>query len=317
MAVSSTRDWTRLDCRADEMWQGGVFRMPMWVEGPGGKPFRPWVLGWTSLSTGLVSISRPMPREELRPELAIESLRAFACGGGTAGYLPGTLVINDPSLTRVFAGLLESSPIQVLESGDEIPGPIAGWLAQHAAEDPLPGVLASGDVTPGDLRVFAEAAREFFDAQPWRVLTDMDLFEIVEPRSAGEPAFVLVMGAAGIDHGLFFFSSRESLDLLREGGLPALLAGRESHWLLSFSPLHELPLSDADLFEDLALPVAAEGAHPVLLAFDDGHQIRRPTARELRHSATVMQLFARASDDQLADRKISCLVGGARYLLIG
>lgn len=316
MAVSSTKDWTRLDCRADERWQGGFFRMPMWVEGPDGRPFRPWVLAWVSLRTGLVTISRPMPRQDLRPEMAAESLRAFAIGGGTAGYLPGTLLINDPSLTGLFAELLASTPVRVLEAEGEIPEPIAGWLTKHAAEDPLPGILEGGDVTPRELRDFAEIARKFFEAQPWRVLTDMDLFEIVEPKSVIEPAFVLVMGAAGIDHGLFFFSSRESLDLLRQGGLPALLAGGENHWLLSFSTPQELPLSDADLFEDLALPVAAEGAHPVLLAFDDGHQIRRPTARELRRAGAVMAAFAHASDDQLASGEISCLVDGTRCLLV-
>ena len=316
MAVSSTRDWTQLDCRAEEQWQGGFFRMPMWVEGPGGKPFRPWVLAWTSLRTGLVTISEPMSRQDLRPEMAVESLRAFASSGGTAGYLPGTLLVNGASLTGLFAEVLESTPVRVLEAEGEIPEPIAGWLSKHAAEDPLPGVLEGEDVTVENLRSFASCAREFFEAQPWRVLTDMDLFEIVEPVSTIEPAFVLVMGAAGIDHGLFFFSSRESLDLLRQGGLPALLAGGENHWLLSFSAPHELPLSDADLFEDLQLPVAAEGAHPVLLAFDDGHQIRRPTARELRRAGAVMDAFAHASDDQLAAGEISCHVGGARYVMV-
>ena len=43
----------RLPRRSDERWQGGLVRLPMWVDEPGGS-FRPWGAVWVSRRTGLV-----------------------------------------------------------------------------------------------------------------------------------------------------------------------------------------------------------------------------------------------------------------------
>ena len=54
--VSSLRvgRFMRLARRSQERWQGGIVRLPSWVEEPGG-PFRPWGGIWVSRSTGLVN----------------------------------------------------------------------------------------------------------------------------------------------------------------------------------------------------------------------------------------------------------------------
>ena len=47
--------FTRLPRRSGDTWQGGVVRMPMWVDGPDGTPYRPWGGVWVSLETGVVN----------------------------------------------------------------------------------------------------------------------------------------------------------------------------------------------------------------------------------------------------------------------
>jgi hypothetical protein len=48
--------FARLPRKPAEVWQGGIVRMPAWVEkGPDGKPYRPWGAFWVSLRTGLVN----------------------------------------------------------------------------------------------------------------------------------------------------------------------------------------------------------------------------------------------------------------------
>ncbi len=47
--------FVRLPRMAGETWQGGLLRMPAWIEkGPDGKPHRSWAGFWVSLHTGLV-----------------------------------------------------------------------------------------------------------------------------------------------------------------------------------------------------------------------------------------------------------------------
>ena len=163
------------------------------------------------------------------------------------------------------------------------------------------------------MRAFCEAAREYYGSRPWRAVSDLDLFRQVLPRGTGHPSWAVVLGAAGIDRGLFLFASDAGPARLREGGLQELLDCGETYWLISYSPRHELPLADADLFEDLALPVAASEAHPVALVFPGGRSVRRLDAGELAHAAAVLRSFARASDEELAGGRFECEVDGALY----
>src|SRR6266852_2307476 len=48
--------FTRLPRRSADAWQGGIFRMPLWVDGPDGTPYRPWGGVWVSLETGLANV---------------------------------------------------------------------------------------------------------------------------------------------------------------------------------------------------------------------------------------------------------------------
>src|SRR5262249_32768786 len=48
--------FTRLPPRSQDTWQGGVVRVPMWVDGADGTPYRPWGVVWVSMETGLVNM---------------------------------------------------------------------------------------------------------------------------------------------------------------------------------------------------------------------------------------------------------------------
>jgi hypothetical protein len=76
--------FARLPQRSKDVWQGGVIRMPTWVDGPDGTPYRPLGAVWVSLETGLmnVKIAEPSDRDvalavaaliELGPEVFPDS----------------------------------------------------------------------------------------------------------------------------------------------------------------------------------------------------------------------------------------------------
>jgi hypothetical protein len=56
--VSSLRcaRFTRLPRRAADTWQGGLIRMPVWIDREDDTPYRPWGGVWVSLETGLVNV---------------------------------------------------------------------------------------------------------------------------------------------------------------------------------------------------------------------------------------------------------------------
>ena len=67
----------RLPQRASEVWQGGIVRLPMWVENPAdpsGPPWRPSGALWMSLRTGLLHLDLPKDGQEATPELAFATM---------------------------------------------------------------------------------------------------------------------------------------------------------------------------------------------------------------------------------------------------
>ena len=57
----------RLPQRAGEAWQGGIVRLPMWIENPAdpdGPPLRATGAMWVSLRTGLVHMDLAKEGEE-------------------------------------------------------------------------------------------------------------------------------------------------------------------------------------------------------------------------------------------------------------
>jgi hypothetical protein len=59
----------RLPKRETHTWQGGIVRMPMWVDSPsGGPPFRPWGAVWVTKPDGLVNMQLAESQEKPGPD---------------------------------------------------------------------------------------------------------------------------------------------------------------------------------------------------------------------------------------------------------
>ncbi|MDQ7007690.1 MAG: hypothetical protein Q9Q40_10685 [Acidobacteriota bacterium] len=296
MPQAITQRLESLACRKNETWQGGLLRLPIWVEDDSGRPFRPWIAAWVSLRTGLTAVSEPAARHELGPARLLALLEEFAGDTARAGYLPGTLVVRGSELAEAVRRGVPAGRIRVLvDESAALSAPLAACLEPFREEERLDGALEQPGMDPGVLRAFADAACRFYRAAPWQRLTDQDLLRVGRPTAGGLPAHLVVLGAAGIDRGAFFFTSAEAHRHLGQGGLGALMEAGESCWLITFSPIHELPISDADLFEDLDLPVAAAAAYPVALAFEGGVHLRRLEGRELAWVADLLTVLAEGS----------------------
>src|SRR5437870_3253449 len=71
----------RLPRRSAEAWQGGLVRVPTWVEAADGTARRPWAAVWVSLATGMVNVQLEAPA--VAPGLAHATV--LGAGGRTFG----------------------------------------------------------------------------------------------------------------------------------------------------------------------------------------------------------------------------------------
>ncbi|MFB0524472.1 MAG: tetratricopeptide repeat protein [Phycisphaerae bacterium] len=290
----------QLPQQKSEVWQGGLVKLPMWLQEENREPSRPWLAGWISLKTRLVHTTAPQPREDINFETALQSLVNFACDQELTGYRPGKIEVKDAALAEHLGGLLAEVDIKVeqrnkLFTFDEM---IAD-MAEHIRGRPLvPGTLDSKGVTVDSMRSFADAASKFYQSEPWQYLTDEDLIEVESPFVNASLRYFTLLGAGGTTFGMGFFDSPAQLEsLLEQGGRASL--STDKHWTVLFGPITELPFGDADLWEDYHLPVAGKDAYPVAICFEPGGKQRRPGPDILAFLEGLMRALAQTTEDEI------------------
>jgi hypothetical protein len=317
--VSSLRvgRFMRLPRRAGEHWQGGLVRLPSWVDDPGG-PFRPWAAVWVSRSTGLVNLQMEPARDAHDWVLALDALVEFGLKRGLVECRPAILEVADEELGHRVREALGDAQLQVglapgLPAVHEVLAAMSEHVQGHAAP---PGALDGKGVTVDRMRRFAAAAQRFWEARPWRYLTDEDLIHVEMPALKQDLAHVTVLGAGGRTFGLAFFDSVEDHDELSRGE-PVDAPGRP-HWSVLFGPISDLPFGDVNLWEDHRLPVAAAAAYPCAVRID-GDEVHRPDARTLAYLEGLLAALADTTETEIDagrwTRTVATADGAADYRL--
>jgi len=305
----------RLPRRADERWQGGLVRLPSWVDEPDG-PFRPWAAIWVSRSTGLVHVELERERSAHDWTLALDALIAFGLKRGLVECRPAVLEVADEDLGRRVREALGDRELEIASaSGLPAVQAVLATMGEYEGRRMPPGALDGTGVTVDRMRAFAEAARRFWEAAPWRHLSDEDLVQIEAPAAGRGLAHVVVLGAAGQTFGVGFFDSAKDHDAVTDGVLGAVDRPR---WSVLFGPITDLPFGDADLWEDHGLPVAGPDAYPLAIRVGAG-DVRRPDARALAYLEGLLGAFAATTEDEIDTgrwtRDVETHDGPARYRL--
>jgi tetratricopeptide (TPR) repeat protein len=286
----------RLARRSADVWQGGLMRMPTWVEEPGAPPRRPWGAVWVSRETGMVNVELADERDW---RLALQSLTGL--GLKFAHCRPARLEVVDAELGRQLVAALEDPELAVTV----VPAlPDVEALVSRMAEDlqgapAAPGALAGRGVTVERVRAFAEAARDFYQAAPWRHLGDADLVRVEAPAMPRGLGYGIVLGAAGLTFGLAFFPSVRAYEALETQADASgfMLGGRR--WSVLFDSAWKTPMADVDLWESEALPLAGEPAYPAALGFDPDGRLRRPDAAMLARIEAVLRALAATTEAEI------------------
>jgi len=279
-------------------------RLPTWINEAGDKPYRPWAPFWISVQRDIVGQVEPHPPHEKNYAKALTALVRFACDRERAGYRPGRLEVNDSALAEHLSGMLAEAGIKVV-SRDKLPALdrcLADMAEYMTGRAPLPGPLEGAGITVERMRRFAEAAKAFFQAAPWEDLSDQDLIEIESPHAPEGLGFASVLGAGGQTYGLAFFGTRDDYRRFYDSSADPeayYAASASGTWALSFGDMIELPLGDADLWEDHDLPTAGEDAYPCVICYRSPDRVRRPDAPTLAFVEGLVRALAATTENEI------------------
>jgi tetratricopeptide (TPR) repeat protein len=286
--------------RDSEVWQGGLVRMPVWIDDPtsGHPPYRPTGAIWVSLRTGRINLQLPDEASEPSSQLALSALFEFAAKETKAlGGRPSRIQVGDAGLQAALSTALAGTNTGI-ERVDDL-------AAVHQVLEQLerdqgsgvsyPGLLGPRGVTVERVRAFADAAARFYEARPWQHLLNEDL---IVAEAAGAPrgmAHLSVLGNGGQQFGIALYRSRREFERVLEIADPRQM---RPAFGVTFGPPTELAFADADLWEDHALPLAGPQAYPVVADFR-ADRILRPGAKALTHLEALLRALAETTEDDL------------------
>lgn len=287
--------------RPREVWQGGYVRLPGWVAEPGKRPYRTVAPLWISLHTEMVHAGSAVRADELERRGALDALVDFACDQELAGYRPGKLEVNDAELAEELAAALAGLDIEVVhrESLLAVNRVLLKMTEALIGRAEVPGPFEVAGMTVDRMRSFAEAAKAFFLAAPWRHLEDVDLLRVETKVPDSSLRFATVLGAGGETFGLGLFESEEDLWTIYRSNQGGPAMPRRGLWHVAFDPIHEVPLPDADLWLDNDLPVAGEDAYPYAMFVRPSGRARRATPRILTFLEAVLRALADTEEAEM------------------
>ena len=299
MTTAVTASFRRLPRHADDVWQGGLVRMPTWLEEPDGTLERPWGAVWVSLATGMVNLELMPARDAPDWDVA---LRAFlGLGTGFMKCRPAGLEVNDKGLGDFLVSALGDAELSVTVRHDlpAVRDVLRTMARQVDPRPPVPDALEAPEMTIARLRAFAGAARAFHEAAPWRYLSDADLIRVEAPGVAFGLGWLTVLGGAGHTYGLGFFDSEAAFEALQRDPDPKAILESGAQWSVLFGEPSMLPFAELDLWEEHRLPLAGEAAYPMALRFSATGDHRRPGAAELADIEAILLALARTTQEQV------------------
>src|SRR4029077_821904 len=300
-------------------WQERARRLPIWLSGTDGAPYRPWAAFCRSVDSGRIVPSQPGPEEEV-PDL-LES--ALADAGRKWRSRPARVQVAEVAWAQALDDLLAPQGVAV-EAGSEMPelNEVMERISRRAArDDPQPGPLTGEGVTLEGLAAFARAAVAFLEAAGWRHLNDEDLVRIEAPEVEAElRRFVLVHDGGRSAPELRFFPEPADLDFDDEDDDEEEDADdrwdRES-WTVELLKPWKAPREDGDLWEAHGLPWAGNGFIPVAGCWR-GEDFRRPDHRQLAlFEGLLRALTATAEEDLDSGRwetRVATAAGPRRFV---
>jgi len=257
--------------------------------------YRPRMGLWVDQSSGMIlhfELGKPAQDDAF---LFMNSLDKLA---RRIGGVPRQIQLRNLETARILRRALEPIGVEVVvrESLPKLDAAIDSMMqSPHVGGKPKPGILDVPGMTADHVIAFAEAAKAFYAARPWRHLTDDDVIAIESPAGPKGAQFTQVLGAGGQTFGLGFVPSLEAHETIRTTGeLP-----RGGAWSLTFGNLDSIPFDDGEAWERNNFPIAESDAYPTFLKFGKTSGYKYPTPDELIWAEGLLRAIAETTEDEI------------------
>ncbi len=291
-------EFLSIPVNADETWQGGVATLSELMGIPPEEaPSQVGLILWRGVPSGLVHAKPMMADADDTFDQFVDTMLELS-EEHDFPYRPARIDCNDRQFADELNRHLDGSGTIV-----HYRAKMGEWNAvirdlvdhlQSAAPPPLPSLRDSG-CSDEQIREFATAAAEFYQAKLWEWLDDTDLITIETPKPPRYLKHAVVLGAGSQRYGLGLYEDAEDHY--------ALMARRTDPRQMSlFSFVYEIGADvmsgDVDLWEELDLPLETGEAYPDANLFSpDGP--RRPTPKEVDFLIIVLKGLAQTSEEEL------------------
>lgn len=273
--------------RPDDVWHGVQIELPLQLPDEKGNLVNPTVCMWLSERSGKIHGSVPALDRSNAGRLFIDTLVHFACDANLAGFRPGRIEVDGDKTQAILSQQLDGLGINVVSADqtkliDELTKRLSQSIESMEKNGPdLPGLLDAGDISVEALRSFAEAAKEFFLAQPWQLFDGEErLFKVISPKVDKEFRHFTIIGGAGQEFGLAFFSTYRDYQKLVGADDPEEVMLSRTRWSIMFNAPDSVAPRDVEAWQTHSLPLAAPDRYPVALGYaHDGFDL--PTASQL------------------------------------
>ncbi len=286
--------------RADESWQVETFKAPVWKDLDDGRRVRPMAAMCVSTRTGQAAVTEATNLTPPVSRILLESIRELATAKHSS-YRPSRLEVSKPEFAAELRPLLARAGIEVVERPElpELTKVRSTLVSDYLRRIGERAALGEKRVSVDQIRAFAEAAREFHQADLWRYLSGSDLIEVIAPTPEYGFAFASLERIGPDDFGVTFYESRAQHRSVVDVLVPTGRMRSLRCWMLWFVPIDDIPNSDADLWEDYRLPLAGDSGYPYLAKLTPDGRYRRPSPRQWMFVEGLLRALARSSEAEI------------------
>jgi tetratricopeptide (TPR) repeat protein len=280
--------------QSDSHWQLVIEKMRAWITPPHEKPYRPYILFILDLTSKMIvasDLTQYVPTANDVRDVLFKAIVKPADMPGL-GQRPHTIGLADSRLVEELKPAFDEIDVRLIERATpaEVHQVLHDMSASLNRSDEPPGLLSVKGATPELIGSLFNAAAEFYRAEPWVMLTNLQLLGLKHPAER-DYRYVCVMGNGGVEYGLatylkwadvekFFSSGGDLIEALPAGGAHSFL----------FNSVTEVPFDDLDAIEQYGWEIVSEELYPVPMIFEASERMaRRPTLKDLHWYAAALR----------------------------
>ncbi len=278
-----------------ESWYLAVRKLRVWITPPDEAPSRPYGVFAVSLDQGYIQGFEIVPLHPSTDQI-IEALSKFMSnqsqGVPNKPHRPMEIHFEDDTLRKTLSPLLEEIGVLAVfepyeELADEIVWEMGAEMMGGSAS--IPGLLSVEGVTPELVGSIFAAAADFYRAEPWVHLTNLQPLSIqVEPET--RPRYAVIMGNGGVEYGIALYNQWDDFmcqfDLVDHPMETMPEAGAHS---IFYDGITKIPLDDLDALEAHGWEFVDQETYPIPIIFTKSEEIRRPDRAELEWYQAAMR----------------------------